>query len=163
MYNFLFIFRASDDNPIPVFLSRCIEFIETEGVATEGLYRVPGNRYYIDLVNRKIVIYKIFTIFLEHMLISSSKSLTKTPTSIFILWILPSMLRPLLSKTSSSNVCHRFCHRFDDWWSEVLWMENIYEILFTGTHDRPGADCCYARQTHEVTGDKETLRTTAKS
>ena len=42
-------------------------------------------------------------------------------------------------------------------------MENIYEILFTGTHDRPGADCCYARQTHEVTGDKETLRTTAKS
>ena len=45
MYNFLFIFRASDDNPIPVFLSRCIEFIETEGVATEGLYRVPGNRY----------------------------------------------------------------------------------------------------------------------
>ena len=53
----LFIFRASDDNPIPVFLSRCIEFIETEGVATEGLYRVPGNRYYIDLVNRKIVIY----------------------------------------------------------------------------------------------------------
>merc|ERR1719323_486710 len=25
-------FRASDDNPIPVFLSRCIQFIESEGV-----------------------------------------------------------------------------------------------------------------------------------
>ena len=27
-----------------MFLSRCIRFIESEGVATEGLYRVPGNR-----------------------------------------------------------------------------------------------------------------------
>merc|ERR1712141_982942 len=36
-------FRASDEDPIPVFLSRCIEFIEVEGLATEGLYRVPGN------------------------------------------------------------------------------------------------------------------------
>jgi len=37
-------FRASDEDPIPVFLSRCIRFIESEGVAIEGLYRVPGNR-----------------------------------------------------------------------------------------------------------------------
>ena len=36
--------RASDEDPIPVFLSRCLQFIESEGVATEGLYRVPGNR-----------------------------------------------------------------------------------------------------------------------
>merc|ERR1719150_2289338 len=28
-------FRASDEDPIPVFLSRCIEFIEVEGLATE--------------------------------------------------------------------------------------------------------------------------------
>jgi len=43
-------FRASDDNPIPVFLSRCIEFIELEGLVTEGLYRVPGNRAHVDLI-----------------------------------------------------------------------------------------------------------------
>jgi len=43
-------FRASDDNPIPVFLSRCIEFIETEGLLVEGLYRVPGNRAHVDLL-----------------------------------------------------------------------------------------------------------------
>jgi len=43
-------FRASDDNPIPVFLSRCIEFIELEGLVTEGLYRVPGNRAHVDLL-----------------------------------------------------------------------------------------------------------------
>ena len=42
--------RASDDNPIPVFLSRCIEFIETEGLLVEGLYRVPGNRAHVDLL-----------------------------------------------------------------------------------------------------------------
>ena len=31
--------RASDDNPVPVFLSRCIQYIEIEGLLTEGLYR----------------------------------------------------------------------------------------------------------------------------
>jgi len=46
-------FRASDEDPIPVFLSRCIEFIESEGVATEGLYRVPGNRAHVDLIFQK--------------------------------------------------------------------------------------------------------------
>jgi len=46
-------FRASDDNPIPVFLSRCIEFIEVEGLVTEGLYRVPGNRAHVDLLFQK--------------------------------------------------------------------------------------------------------------
>jgi len=46
-------FRASDDDPIPVFLSRCIDFIETEGVVTEGLYRVPGNRAHVDLIFQK--------------------------------------------------------------------------------------------------------------
>ena len=40
----LFYPRASNEDPIPVFLRRCIQFIESEGVAIEGLYRVPGNR-----------------------------------------------------------------------------------------------------------------------
>ena len=46
----IYTFRASDDNPVPVFLSRCIQFIEIEGLLTEGLYRVPGNRAHVDLL-----------------------------------------------------------------------------------------------------------------
>ena len=34
-------------------MSRCIQFIESEGVATEGLYRVPGNRAHVDLIFQK--------------------------------------------------------------------------------------------------------------
>ncbi|XP_023343064.1 rho GTPase-activating protein 190 isoform X13 [Eurytemora carolleeae] len=43
-------FRASEDDPIPVFLSRTIKFIELEGLDAEGLYRVPGNRAHVDLL-----------------------------------------------------------------------------------------------------------------
>jgi len=46
-------FRASDDNPVPIFLSRCIQYIELEGLRTEGLYRVPGNRAHVDLLFQK--------------------------------------------------------------------------------------------------------------
>lgn len=46
-------FRASDEDPIPVFLSICINFIEKEGLLTEGLYRVPGNRAHVDLLFQK--------------------------------------------------------------------------------------------------------------
>ena len=35
--------RASDDNPVPVFLSRCIQYIELEGLLTEGLYRYDAD------------------------------------------------------------------------------------------------------------------------
>ena len=38
---------------MPVFLSRCIHFIEIEGLLTEGLYRVPGNRAHVDLLFQK--------------------------------------------------------------------------------------------------------------
>ena len=43
-------FRASVDNPIPVFLEKAINFIEKEGLDAEGLYRVPGNRAHVDLL-----------------------------------------------------------------------------------------------------------------
>lgn len=43
-------FRASADNPIPVFLEKAINFIEKEGLDAEGLYRVPGNRAHVDLL-----------------------------------------------------------------------------------------------------------------
>ncbi len=43
-------FRASADNPIPVFLERALRYIEREGLDAEGLYRVPGNRAHVDLL-----------------------------------------------------------------------------------------------------------------
>ncbi len=46
-------FRASADNPIPVFLDKAIAFIEREGLDAEGLYRVPGNRAHVDLLFQK--------------------------------------------------------------------------------------------------------------
>ena len=46
-------FKTSDDNPIPVFLQKAIEFIEKEGLDAEGLYRVPGNRAHVELLFQK--------------------------------------------------------------------------------------------------------------
>ena len=43
-------FRASADDPIPVFLKKAITFIEKEGLDAEGLYRVPGNRAHVELL-----------------------------------------------------------------------------------------------------------------
>jgi len=43
-------FRASDTNPVPVFLSKTIQYIEAQGLDAEGLYRVPGNRAHVDLI-----------------------------------------------------------------------------------------------------------------
>lgn len=36
------------DDGIPLFVKRCIEFIELEGLDAEGIYRVPGNRAHVD-------------------------------------------------------------------------------------------------------------------
>ena len=33
----------ADDRPVPLFMELCIQYIEAEGLNTEGLYRVPGN------------------------------------------------------------------------------------------------------------------------
>jgi len=46
-------FRASADEPVPLFLSKAIAFIEKEGLDAEGLYRVPGNRAHVDLLFQK--------------------------------------------------------------------------------------------------------------
>ena len=43
-------FRASAEDPIPLFLRKAITFIEKEGLDAEGLYRVPGNRAHVDLL-----------------------------------------------------------------------------------------------------------------
>lgn len=44
----------SEKNFIPLFLERCIEFIEQEGLDSEGIYRVPGNRAHVDLLYQKL-------------------------------------------------------------------------------------------------------------
>ena len=46
-------FKASDDNPVPIFLQKAIKFIEKEGLDAEGLYRVPGNRAHVELLFQK--------------------------------------------------------------------------------------------------------------
>lgn len=43
----------SDSTCIPLFLEKCIEFIEIEGLQSEGIYRVPGNRAHVDLLYQK--------------------------------------------------------------------------------------------------------------
>ncbi|XP_055846391.1 rho GTPase-activating protein 190 isoform X8 [Episyrphus balteatus] len=46
-------FMQSDKNNIPIFLHKCIQFIEQEGLDSEGIYRVPGNRAHVDLLFQK--------------------------------------------------------------------------------------------------------------
>ncbi|XP_038219350.1 rho GTPase-activating protein 190-like [Zerene cesonia] len=35
---------------VPLFVEKCVQFIEREGLASEGLYRVPGNRAHVDML-----------------------------------------------------------------------------------------------------------------
>lgn len=46
-------FVQSEKNFIPLFLEKCVEFIEMEGLDSEGIYRVPGNRAHVDLLYQK--------------------------------------------------------------------------------------------------------------
>lgn len=47
-------FVQSEKNFVPLFLERCVEFIEQEGLDSEGIYRVPGNRAHVDLLYQKL-------------------------------------------------------------------------------------------------------------
>lgn len=47
-------FVQSEKNFIPLFLEKCVEFIEQEGLDSEGIYRVPGNRAHVDLLYQKL-------------------------------------------------------------------------------------------------------------
>lgn len=47
-------FVQSEKNLIPLFLEKCVEFIEMEGLDSEGIYRVPGNRAHVDLLYQKL-------------------------------------------------------------------------------------------------------------
>lgn len=46
-------FVQSDDNAVPLLLEKCVKFIEEEGLDSEGIYRVPGNRAHVDLLFQK--------------------------------------------------------------------------------------------------------------
>lgn len=45
---------TSDERPVPIFLDKCVRFIEAEGLDAEGIYRVPGNRAHVDLLFQKL-------------------------------------------------------------------------------------------------------------
>merc|ERR1712002_244527 len=42
-----------DDSPIPLFVKKCVDYIEEKGLLVEGIYRVPGNRAHVDLLFEK--------------------------------------------------------------------------------------------------------------
>ncbi|XP_044740901.1 rho GTPase-activating protein 190 isoform X2 [Chrysoperla carnea] len=44
---------VQSDNLVPLFLEKCVNFIESEGLDSEGIYRVPGNRAHVDLLFQK--------------------------------------------------------------------------------------------------------------
>lgn len=46
-------FKQSDKNLVPLFVEICVKFIEQEGLDSEGIYRVPGNRAHVDLLYQK--------------------------------------------------------------------------------------------------------------
>ncbi|XP_053695899.1 rho GTPase-activating protein 190 isoform X2 [Sabethes cyaneus] len=46
-------FKQSDKNLVPLFVEKCVRFIELEGLDSEGIYRVPGNRTHVDLLYQK--------------------------------------------------------------------------------------------------------------
>lgn len=46
-------FKQSDNNLVPLFLEKCVHFIEQAGLDSEGIYRVPGNRAHVELLYQK--------------------------------------------------------------------------------------------------------------
>lgn len=41
-------FAQLNGNAVPLFIEKCTQFIELEGIDMEGIYRVPGNRAHVD-------------------------------------------------------------------------------------------------------------------
>lgn len=46
-------FIQSEAKLVPLFVEKCIEFVEEDGLDSEGIYRVPGNRAHVDLLFQK--------------------------------------------------------------------------------------------------------------
>ena len=43
----------SDEGGVPVFVRKCVEFVEREGLQAVGLYRVPGKKENVLLLQDK--------------------------------------------------------------------------------------------------------------
>lgn len=43
-------FVQSETNAVPLILEKCVKFVEEEGLDSEGIYRVPGNRAHVELL-----------------------------------------------------------------------------------------------------------------
>ncbi|XP_075218370.1 rho GTPase-activating protein 190 isoform X2 [Lycorma delicatula] len=43
-------FVQSETNAVPLILEKCVKFVEDEGLDSEGIYRVPGNRAHVELL-----------------------------------------------------------------------------------------------------------------
>ena len=46
-------FVQSPEQPVPLFLEKCVVFIELEGLDSEGIYRVPGNKVHVEQLTTK--------------------------------------------------------------------------------------------------------------
>nr|XP_014343897.1 PREDICTED: rho GTPase-activating protein 35 isoform X2 [Latimeria chalumnae] len=44
---------VTPEKPIPIFIEKCIEYIETTGLSTEGIYRVSGNKSEMEMLQRQ--------------------------------------------------------------------------------------------------------------
>uniref|UniRef100_A0A452HI91 Rho GTPase-activating protein 35 n=1 Tax=Gopherus agassizii TaxID=38772 RepID=A0A452HI91_9SAUR len=44
---------VTPEKPIPIFIERCIEYIEATGLSTEGIYRVSGNKSEMESLQRQ--------------------------------------------------------------------------------------------------------------
>ncbi len=42
-----------DEGGVPVFVRKCVEFVEREGLRSEGIYRVPGKKENVLLLQDK--------------------------------------------------------------------------------------------------------------
>lgn len=46
-------FVQSPERSVPLFLEKCVYFIELEGLDSEGIYRVPGNKVHVEQLTTK--------------------------------------------------------------------------------------------------------------
>lgn len=46
-------FAQSPERSVPLFLEKCVYFIELEGLDSEGIYRVPGNKVHVEQLTTK--------------------------------------------------------------------------------------------------------------
>ena len=46
-------FSQGPDQAVPLLIEKCIAFIEDEGLDSEGIYRVPGNKVHVEQLTLK--------------------------------------------------------------------------------------------------------------